>query len=88
MQCWTSSRAVTANDAVQLVGFGSFSMGQRAARTGRNPSTGVEIRIAAAKAVKVTAGKAFKDAERVTTKPVIAPGDCAGLHEELISVVE
>jgi len=56
------TRAVTAGDAVQLVGFGSFSMGQRAARTGRNPSTGAEIRIAAAKTVKFTAGKAFKDA--------------------------
>jgi len=56
------TRAVTAGDVVQLVGFGSFSMGQRAARTGRNPSTGAEIQIAAAKTVKFTAGKAFKDA--------------------------
>ena len=56
------ARAVTAGDVVQLVGFGSFSMGQRAARTGRNPSTGAEIQFAAAKTVKFTAGKAFKDA--------------------------
>jgi DNA-binding protein HU-beta len=56
------TRAVTAGDAVQLVGFGSFSQGERAARTGRNPSTGAEIRIDAAKTVKFTAGKAFKDA--------------------------
>lgn len=56
------TRAVTAGDTVQLVGFGSFSTGQRAARTGRNPSTGAEIQIAAARTVKFTAGKAFKDA--------------------------
>jgi DNA-binding protein HU-beta len=55
-------RALTSGDVVQLVGFGSFSTGQRAARTGRNPSTGAEIQIAAATSVKFTAGKAFKDA--------------------------
>ena len=55
-------RALTAGDTVQLLGFGSFSMGRRAARTGRNPSTGAEIQIAAANTVKFTAGKAFKDA--------------------------
>ncbi len=54
--------AVTKGDAVQLVGFGSFSSGKRAARTGRNPRTGEEIKIAAAKTVKFAAGKAFKDA--------------------------
>jgi DNA-binding protein HU-beta len=53
--------ALSAGDAVQLVGFGSFSTGTRAARVGRNPSTGAEIQIAAAKTVKFTAGKAFKD---------------------------
>ncbi|CAM2194918.1 DNA-binding protein HU-beta [Paraburkholderia kururiensis] len=58
----TIKRAVTTGDTVQLVGFGSFATGQRAARVGRNPSTGAEIRIAAAKTVKFTAGKAFKDA--------------------------
>jgi DNA-binding protein HU-beta len=56
------TRAVTSGDSVQLVGFGSFSTGQRAARVGRNPATGQEIQIAAAKTVKFTAGKAFKDA--------------------------
>ncbi|MFM0032585.1 HU family DNA-binding protein [Paraburkholderia madseniana] len=55
-------RTLIAGDAVQLIGFGSFSTGQRAARTGRNPSTGAEIQIAAARTVKFTAGKAFKDA--------------------------
>ena len=56
------TKAVTKGDSVQLVGFGSFSQGARAARTGRNPSTGEEIQIAAVKTVKFTAGKAFKDA--------------------------
>jgi DNA-binding protein HU-beta len=56
------SRAVTEGDAVQLIGFGTFSMGARSARVGRNPATGAEIHIPAAKTVKFTAGKAFKDA--------------------------
>ncbi|KVK86605.1 DNA-binding protein [Burkholderia cepacia] len=54
--------AVSAGENVQLVGFGTFSRGERAARTGRNPTTGAEIEIAAAKTVKFSAGKAFKDA--------------------------
>ncbi|WP_322060007.1 HU family DNA-binding protein [Paraburkholderia sp. J63] len=58
----TITTAVSKGDAVQLLGFGSFSTGARAARTGRNPATGAEIQIAAAKTVKFTAGKAFKDA--------------------------
>ncbi|WP_207003794.1 HU family DNA-binding protein [Trinickia mobilis] len=56
------TRAVAEGETVQLVGFGSFSRGQRAARTGRNPATGAEMQISAAKTVKFTAGKAFKDA--------------------------
>jgi DNA-binding protein HU-beta len=54
--------AVKQGDTVQLIGFGSFSTGARAARVGRNPATGAEIQIPAAKTVKFTAGKAFKDA--------------------------
>ncbi|MBB5422637.1 DNA-binding protein HU-beta [Paraburkholderia sp. JPY158] len=57
----TITAAVTQGDTVQLIGFGSFSTGARAARVGRNPSTGAEIQIPAAKTVKFTAGKAFKD---------------------------
>jgi DNA-binding protein HU-beta len=53
--------AVANGDTVQLIGFGSFSSGKRAAREGRNPKTGETIKIAAAKTVKFTAGKAFKD---------------------------
>jgi DNA-binding protein HU-beta len=52
---------VKKGSTVQLIGFGSFSTGARAARVGRNPATGAEIQIAAAKTVKFTAGKAFKD---------------------------
>jgi len=54
--------ALSEGESVQLVGFGTFSVGRRAARTGRNPATGAEITIAAAKTVKFRAGKAFKEA--------------------------
>lgn len=46
---------------VTLVGFGSFSVSKRKARKGRNPQTGAEIKIAAAKVPKFTAGKTLKD---------------------------
>ena len=52
---------VTQGEVVQLSGFGTFATGARAARTGRNPATGAEIQIPAAKTVKFSAGKAFKD---------------------------
>jgi len=55
-------KCLTKGDSVSLVGFGSFSSGKRAARTGRNPQTGEAIKIAAAKTVKFSAGKTFKDA--------------------------
>ena len=47
---------------VTLVGFGSFYVGRRIARQGRNPRTGVAIKIRAAKVPKFRAGKALKDA--------------------------
>ena len=47
---------------VTLVGFGTFYVGKRVARTGRNPRTGASIRIKAAKIPKFRAGKALKDA--------------------------
>ncbi|MEQ5844293.1 MULTISPECIES: HU family DNA-binding protein [Paraburkholderia] len=56
------TKALVKGDTLQLIGFGSFSTGSRAARVGRNPQTGAEVKIAAAKTVKFTAGKAFKDA--------------------------
>ena len=47
---------------VTLVGFGTFYVGKRAARSGRNPRTGASIKIKAAKVPKFRAGKALKDA--------------------------
>ena len=47
---------------VSLVGFGTFAVGKRAARTGRNPQTGATIKIKAAKVPKFRAGKGLKDA--------------------------
>lgn len=49
-------------DDVALVGFGTFTVRERAARTGRNPQTGKEIKIAAAKVPAFRAGKGLKDA--------------------------
>jgi DNA-binding protein HU-beta len=50
------------NDSVTLVGFGTFSVSKRAARTGRNPRTNEPIKIKAAKVPKFKPGKALKDA--------------------------
>ena len=50
-----------AGDKVQLMGFGSFEVKERAAHTGRNPATGESIEIAASKAPVFKAGKTFKD---------------------------
>ena len=49
-------------DAVTLVGFGTFYVGQRKAREGRNPRTGEALKIAASRIPKFRAGKALKDA--------------------------
>ena len=54
--------ALKKGDQVVLVGFGTFSVKDRAARTGRNPQTGQPIQIAAAKIPSFKAGKALKDA--------------------------
>ena len=54
--------ALKAGDEVRLVGFGSFSVAQRAASQGRNPRTGETIQIAASKQPKFSAGKGLKDA--------------------------
>jgi len=50
------------SDAVTLVGFGSFKVVKRKARSGRNPQTGAEIQISASNAPKFVPGKALKDA--------------------------
>jgi DNA-binding protein HU-beta len=54
--------ALKAGDKVSLVGFGTFAVKARAARTGKNPQTGEEIQIAACKVPTFAAGKALKDA--------------------------
>lgn len=54
--------ALKEGDSVALVGFGTFNVRDRAARTGRNPQTGATIEIAAAKVPSFKAGKALKDA--------------------------
>ena len=54
--------ALKEGDSVVLVGFGTFTVRDRAARTGRNPQTGDEIQISAAKVPAFKAGKALKDA--------------------------
>ena len=56
------SEALAKGDKIQLVGFGSFEVRQRAARKGRNPQTGKELKISAKKAPVFKAGKALKDA--------------------------
>ena len=54
--------SLKAGDRVALVGFGSFAVSERSARTGRNPQTGKEIQIAAKKVVKFKAGSELSDA--------------------------
>ena len=56
------TKALKKGDTVTLIGFGTFKVSARAARTGRNPQTGKEIKIAARKAPGFSAGKALKDA--------------------------
>jgi DNA-binding protein HU-beta len=54
--------ALKEGDSVSLIGFGTFSVKERAARTGRNPQTGAAIEIAASKTPAFKSGKALKDA--------------------------
>ncbi len=55
------SDALAKGDAVQLIGFGTFSVKERAAREGRNPRTGETVKIAASKVPTFKAGKGLKD---------------------------
>ena len=57
-----TTKALKKGDRVALVGFGSFSVAKRAARTGRNPQTGEEMTIPATKVPGFKAGKEFKEA--------------------------
>lgn len=56
------TKALQGGESVSVVGFGTFEVRERAARTGRNPQTGAEIQIAASKVPAFKAGKALKDA--------------------------
>ncbi len=56
------TKALKKGETVQIIGFGSYSVAKRAARKGRNPATGKEIKIAASRAPKFKAGKALRDA--------------------------
>ena len=56
------TNSLKAGDSVALIGFGTFSVKERAARKGRNPKTGEEIAIAASKVPEFKAGKGLKDA--------------------------
>jgi DNA-binding protein HU-beta len=56
-----TTQALKKSDRVALVGFGSFSVAKRSARTGRNPQTGKEIKIPAKKVVKFKAGSDLAD---------------------------
>ncbi|MGD2117244.1 MAG: HU family DNA-binding protein [Chromatiales bacterium] len=56
------TEALKKGDQVSLIGFGTFTVRERAARTGRNPQTGATIQIAASKSPAFKAGKALKDA--------------------------
>ncbi len=58
----TITGSLKKGDEVALVGFGSFKVKHRAARTGRNPQTGAELQIAAANVASFKPGKALKDA--------------------------
>ncbi|HSR63225.1 MAG TPA: HU family DNA-binding protein [Gammaproteobacteria bacterium] len=58
----TITKALKKGDSVTLVGFGTFSVRKRAARTGRNPRTGETIKIKASKVPGFKSGKALKDA--------------------------
>ena len=58
----TVTSALKSGDQVVLPGFGSFSTGNRSARTGRNPQTGATIQIKASRVAKFKAGKALKEA--------------------------
>ena len=58
----TVAEELKKGEKIQLVGFGTFEVSERAAREGRNPQTGETMTIAASKAPKFKAGKALKDA--------------------------
>lgn len=65
----TVAEQLKAGEKIQLVGFGTFEVAERAARTGKNPQTGEAIKIPASKAPKFKAGKALKDVVKTPAAP-------------------
>jgi len=63
-----TTEAIKAGDKVAIVGFGTFSAATRAARTGRNPRTGEELKIAAKTSGKFSPGKDLKDLKAMPVK--------------------
>lgn len=57
----TTKETLGKAESIQLIGFGTFSISERSARTGRNPQTGKEMQIAAKKVAKFKAGKALSE---------------------------
>jgi len=57
----TTKDTLAKKESIQLIGFGTFSISERAARTGRNPQTGAEIQISAKNVAKFKAGKALTE---------------------------
>ncbi|WP_430817645.1 HU family DNA-binding protein [Carboxylicivirga sp. RSCT41] len=57
----TTKETLAKKESIQLIGFGTFSVSERSARTGRNPQTGKKIQIAAKSVAKFKAGKALDD---------------------------
>lgn len=72
------AKSLADNDSVTLIGFGSFSVSTRAARTGRNPQTGKEIQIAEKKVVKFRPGKKLTDSLCIKEKAVCGCGCKSG----------
>ena len=65
----TVTEVLVANGRVQLVGFGTFDVAERAARDGRNPQTGEKMKIKASKSPRFKVGKKLRDAVNETPKP-------------------
>ena len=65
----TVAEQLKAGEKIQLVGFGTFEVAERAARTGKNPQTGEAIKIPASKAPKFKAGKVLKDVVNTPAAP-------------------
>ena len=75
----TVAEQLKAGEKIQLVGFGTFEVAERAARTGKNPQTGEAIKIPASKAPKFKAGKALKDVVNTPAAPAKGCHLCGSL---------